>query len=166
MRIAMAATDSDPDSKIHHTFGKSPHFIVFDSATGETKPIQNPAETSGVSTGVEVARILVDQRVDKVAAGMFGERVQRVFSDAGVQMEVVSDKTVSEYLRSLPALSAGMNPSPFTSAESTSLDNEPARIERGSCYCSSCGYSTAEETEAPCFQRYCPECKTPLERKF
>ncbi len=162
MRIAIAATESGPDGRIHHAFGKSPCFIVFSSATGETKTIQNPVQTSGVSTGVEVARILVDQRVDKVAAGMFGERVQRVFLDAGVQMDVVSDKTVNEYIRSLPTLSGGIEPS----TESTSLDNEPARIERGSCYCSSCGYSTAEETEAPCFQRYCPSCKTPLERKF
>lgn len=166
MRIAIAAIESDPNSKIHHAFGKSPHFIIFDSGTGEMKSIKNPVQTSGVSTGVEVARILVDQRVDKVAAGMFGERVQRVFSDAGVQMEVVSDKTVNEYIRSLPTLSAGVKPAPFPSTETSNLDNEPTRIERGACYCSSCGYSTAEETEAPCFQRYCPSCKTPLERKF
>jgi predicted Fe-Mo cluster-binding NifX family protein len=166
MKIAIAATESGPDGKIHYAFGKSPHFIVFDSATGETKVIHNPVQTSEVSTGVEVARILVDQRIEKVVAGMFGERVQRVFSDAGAQVEVVSDKTVNEYIRSLPTLPAGVKPLRFPSAETSYLDNDPARIERGSCYCSSCGYSIAEESEAPCFQRYCPECKTPLERKF
>jgi predicted Fe-Mo cluster-binding NifX family protein len=166
MRVAVAATDDHPDGRIHHTFGKSPYFIMFESTTGKIAAIRNPVQTSGVTTGVEVARILVDRGIEKVVAGMFGERVQRVFSEAGVQVEVVGDKTVNEYIRSLPTLSAGMKPLPFPSTETTYLDNKPARIERGSCYCSSCGYSTAEETEAPCFQRYCPNCKTPLERKF
>jgi predicted Fe-Mo cluster-binding NifX family protein len=128
--------------------------------------IQNPVQTSEVSTGVEVARILVDQRIDKVVAGMFGERVQLVFSEKEVQMEVVSDKTVNEYVRSLRHPADGMNPLQYPSSQTKHLDSELARIERGSCYCSSCGYSTSEESEAPCFQRYCPNCKTPLERKF
>jgi hypothetical protein len=123
-------------------------------------------QTSAVGTGVEVARFLIDQRVDKVVAGTFGERVQRVFSDAGVQMEVVSEKTIDQYCRSLPNLSGGPNRSSFSSTPNRYWDGELAGIERGSCYCSSCGYSTAEEPEIPCFQRHCPSCKTPLERKF
>jgi predicted Fe-Mo cluster-binding NifX family protein len=166
MRVAVAATGFNPHSKVHHTFGKSPFFIIHDSLSGETTTIQNPLQTSGGGTGVEVARVLVDQGIDKAVAGKFGERVERIFSEAGVQMEVVSEKTVDEYLRPLPNLSAEMKRSSFSSIPTTDLDRLSARIERGSCYCSSCGYSTSEETEVPCFQQYCPSCKTPLERKF
>jgi predicted Fe-Mo cluster-binding NifX family protein len=166
MRVAVASTDVHPDSRVHHTFGKSPYFTIFDSSKGEMTAFQNPLQTSGVSTGVEVARILVNQGIDKVVAGRFGERVERVFSDAGVQVEVVGDKTVNDCIRSLPTRSGGMKPLSFPSTDSSHLDDKPARIERGTCYCSSCGYSTSGETEAPCFQRRCPNCKTQLERKY
>jgi predicted Fe-Mo cluster-binding NifX family protein len=166
MKIAIAATEDDADSRIHQTFGKSPYFIVYDSTTGALTSIRNPVQTSEASTGVEVARILVDRRIDKVVGGMFGERVQRVFLGAGIQMEAAGDKTVNEYVSSLSNPVAGKKSPPLPSTQANPPQNDPARIERGSCYCSTCGYSTTEETEAPCFQRYCPDCKTPLERKF
>jgi predicted Fe-Mo cluster-binding NifX family protein len=166
MKVAVAANDVRPDSRIHHSFGQSPCFVVFDSTTGELATIQSGAGTGAIKTGTELARLLVDRKVDRVAAGMFGERVERVFSENGVQMEIVREKTVNEYIRSLSDPTAAVETSPPPRAETPRSSDGPGRIERGSCFCSGCGYSTPEDKGVPCFQRHCPNCRTPLERKY
>jgi predicted Fe-Mo cluster-binding NifX family protein len=167
MRVAIAASDARLDSGIHYNFGQSPSIVIFDSTTGETTTIQNRVGTAASRTGTELARLLVEHKVDKVAAGMFGARVERVFSESGIQMEIVTEKTVDEYIRSSTDPSGGVTkPSPRAPAQTPRSNDEPGRIERGSCFCSGCGYSTQEDAGVPCFQRHCPNCKTPLERKF
>ncbi len=167
MKVAIAATGTHKDSKIYSTFGMAPYFLIFDSITGNITSIQNPMQTSEASTGVEVARILVDYRIQEVIGGTFGDRVRKIFSDADVHMRVVKDSTVEKAIQSYRGtLSASNNILQNQSYSQPSTAEAGLQVSRGACYCSYCSYSTLEESNIPCFQRYCPNCKIPLERKW
>ncbi len=164
MKVAIAATDNHKDSEIHRTFGMAPYFLIFDSIADKITSVQNPMQTAGVSTGVEVARILVDHSIQEAVAGMFGDRVRKVFSNAGIHMRVVRDSTVEKVIQTYRGVSENSPRNQTYSLPSTRA--AVLQVPQGACYCSSCGHSAPEEVGVPCFQRYCPDCKTPLERKY
>ncbi|MFX1511593.1 MAG: NifB/NifX family molybdenum-iron cluster-binding protein [Promethearchaeota archaeon] len=167
MKVAIAATGTDKDSQIHSTFGMAPYFLIFDSISESKTSIQNPMQASGVSTGVEVAQILVDYRIQEVVAGTFRDRVRKVFSNAGVHMRVVKDSTVENVIQSYRGTTlANDNLKQNQLYSLPSITETGLQVAHGACYCSYCSYSTLEESGVPCFQRYCPNCRTPLERKW
>lgn len=42
---------------------------------------------------------------------------------------------------------------------------EGGKGPEGICFCSKCGYETKHQTGIPCYEMFCPNCKTKLERK-
>ena len=106
LRIAVPL--SDPGGKMSRHFGESPYFAIAllrlsDNGIETQEIIENPYVDMEKAKGIRVAEWLIAKKVDAVAITeeMKHKGPGYVFSDAGVQIHVVSAKDVGEAIASI-----------------------------------------------------------------
>ncbi|MCH3916638.1 MAG: NifB/NifX family molybdenum-iron cluster-binding protein [Spirochaetia bacterium] len=101
MKVAMAVTGKDLDSKINPTFGRTPFFLIYDTETKKETYIDNPAMNASGGAGIQAAQVVIDTGADTVIAYRFGENAAKVFEHANVKSYKATEGTVKENIEKL-----------------------------------------------------------------
>jgi len=97
MKTAIAASGTNPDTKIDHHFGKCACFFIIDEITGKTEIFENPAKTIHGCKGDVIVNELVERDVKRVIAGDFGTNVQQLLNKQQIQMIIHPDDQMSVF---------------------------------------------------------------------
>jgi len=87
MKIAIAATSPKTDAHVDELGARAPYYKFFDTESGLSEALPNPAAEGERSAGPQAAAFLISKGVDKVVAGDFGPRFSAGLEDAGIVYE-------------------------------------------------------------------------------
>jgi predicted Fe-Mo cluster-binding NifX family protein len=84
MKIAVASTGKEPESKVSEVAGRAPYFLVFDEKETIIEIIRNPFAIGGGGAGWSVAKMLADKGASVVVAGRFGDNMLQALGQRGL----------------------------------------------------------------------------------
>ncbi|HRY12838.1 MAG TPA: NifB/NifX family molybdenum-iron cluster-binding protein [Syntrophomonadaceae bacterium] len=86
MLIAVPVDDKSMKSKVCVSFGRAPYFLIYDTDSGSTDFITNPAAMSQGGAGIKAAQTVVDSQAKVLLTPRCGENAAQVVAAAGIKM--------------------------------------------------------------------------------
>lgn len=86
MRIALPVNDKDIKSEICPSFGRTPYFLIYDTAEKSSVFLDNLAAQSTGGAGIKAAQMLVDQSIKVIIAPRYGENAAKVLIDGDIKV--------------------------------------------------------------------------------
>jgi predicted Fe-Mo cluster-binding NifX family protein len=86
MRIALPVNDKDIKSEICPSFGRTPYFLIYDTAEKSSVFLDNLAAQSTGGAGIKTAQMLVDQSIKVIIAPRYGENAAKVLIDGDIKV--------------------------------------------------------------------------------
>lgn len=101
MKVAVPAEAAGMEASPSAIFGRTPFFVIVDSATMAAETLSNPATSSPGGAGVQAAQLLVSQGVGAVIASNVGPNASAVLQTAGIDVYLLEGETVGEAVAAL-----------------------------------------------------------------
>jgi len=96
MKIAVTCKGKTLDDQIDPRFGRCPYFLVVDTDTLNTEPIENPNLTLGGGAGIQSAQLMAEHDVQVVLTGNCGPNAYQTLNAADVEVIVGTSGTARE----------------------------------------------------------------------
>ncbi|MCD6476675.1 MAG: NifB/NifX family molybdenum-iron cluster-binding protein [Candidatus Aenigmarchaeota archaeon] len=100
MRIAIASSGKDENSKISAVFGRAPYYLIYENKK-LVEVIKNPFAIGGGGAGFSVAQMLINKGVEIVISGNFGSHIENVLRSKKIKMKQINDKTVKQSIEEI-----------------------------------------------------------------
>ena len=98
MKIAITSEGDTLSSYIDPRFGRCAFFAIHDTESEETIFLPNPAKDSKGGAGPAAVQFIASQKVGKIIAGEFGEKIRSLLDSLRIEMQNESGKTISEII--------------------------------------------------------------------
>jgi predicted Fe-Mo cluster-binding NifX family protein len=86
LRIAVSATDANPDAAVDPRFGRCPCFVIVDTETLEFEAVPNTSQYAPSGAGIQSAQIIANKGAKVVLTGSVGPNAYQALSAAGIQI--------------------------------------------------------------------------------
>jgi predicted Fe-Mo cluster-binding NifX family protein len=86
MRIALPVNEKNIKSEICPSFGRTPYFLIYDTADKSSIFLDNLAAQSTGGAGIKAAQMLIDYCVKIIIAPRYGENAAKVLIDGGIKV--------------------------------------------------------------------------------
>lgn len=97
MKIAIPVDSKTIEGKVSLSFGRTPYFLIYDTATKESAFIDNSAAASQGGAGIKAAQIIVDNKAEAVLTPRCGENAAGVLQAANIKMyKTTKDVSVTD----------------------------------------------------------------------
>lgn len=105
MIIFVSTQGTDLTSQVEPRFGRSPHFIRFDSENQSFQAFDNDAAEQSGGAGVAAAQFLIDHGANAAISGRFGPNAHQVLAAGGIAMWTFADEhqSVQDVLKAFEA---------------------------------------------------------------
>ncbi len=98
MKIAIVSGGETSDSQIYFRSAQAPYFLIFEE--GELKKtLENPHAEEERGLGPKVARLLVEEGVDKVVVKQIGPNMEMVLKNNKVEVEKTELEKAEEFFK-------------------------------------------------------------------
>ncbi|MDX9905238.1 MAG: NifB/NifX family molybdenum-iron cluster-binding protein [Bacteroidales bacterium] len=94
MKIAIASTGHNLESKLDQRFGRCAYFFIYDTADGSLEIIPNPNKDRDEFAGPASVQLIATKNVRKIISGEFGLKIKSQLDSLKIQMIVIRDKKV------------------------------------------------------------------------
>ncbi|MFN2395836.1 MAG: NifB/NifX family molybdenum-iron cluster-binding protein [Bacteroidales bacterium] len=103
MKVAITSTGNSPDSTLDPRFGRCAYFVIYDTQSGSTEFIPNPAREAEDGAGPEAVKLVASRDAKKIISGEFGMKIKPLLDSMKIQMIVIKDpgKRVSDVIEML-----------------------------------------------------------------
>ncbi|MBU0997264.1 MAG: NifB/NifX family molybdenum-iron cluster-binding protein [Firmicutes bacterium] len=98
MLIAIPVTTENYPTEINTHLGRTPFFLIYDTATHESKFIDNSSRHDSGGVGIKASQLLLDLSVDALIAPRAGMKALAVFDEAGLKVYQALGFNVEENL--------------------------------------------------------------------
>ena len=98
MKIAVASSGKEKDSKVSEMAGRAPYYLLFNEKGELEDTIKNPFAIGGGGAGWSVAHMLAEKGVKQVIAGRAGPNMEFALKQKKIKFKQTSGK-VSDSLR-------------------------------------------------------------------
>ncbi len=95
MKIAIPVEGKSMQTRICPSFGRSPYFLIYDTASQESVFLDNSAAASQGGAGIKAAQIIVDNQVKVFLTPRCGENAAEVLNAAKIKLY----KTINDSLQ-------------------------------------------------------------------
>lgn len=95
MKIAIPVEGKSMQTRICPSFGRSPYFLIYDTASQESVFLDNSAAASQGGAGIKAAQIIVDNQVKVLLTPRCGENAAEVLNAAKIKLY----KTINDSLQ-------------------------------------------------------------------
>jgi predicted Fe-Mo cluster-binding NifX family protein len=99
MIIAIPVDENSLNTGVCISFGRAPHFMVFDTDTNKGEFYVNSAAESQGGAGVKAAQSIVDFGADVLLTPRCGDNAVEVFKAAGIKMYKTNDGLAMVYIK-------------------------------------------------------------------
>ena len=98
----MLPLDEDQRS-VCPSFARAPFFLLHDTATGESRSLDNPAAQADSGAGLQAAQFVVDSGAEVLITVRCGENAAKVFQAAGISIRKALETDAAANLAALAA---------------------------------------------------------------
>lgn len=95
MKIAIASTGFQFDSRIDKRFARCACFVFLDTDSGSVEFFPNPYQDAEFEVGKKVADLMISKQVSKVIAGDFGIKIKPLLDSSQIQIIVYQDYNIT-----------------------------------------------------------------------
>jgi predicted Fe-Mo cluster-binding NifX family protein len=88
MRIAIAADEEDLDANVSYLGGRAPYYLIVNEQGNLVSSFRNPYAQTPRHAGYDLSKLLIDEEVDAVIAGLLGPTMIESLSNAGIKCVV------------------------------------------------------------------------------
>lgn len=99
MKIAIPVDENRKETKVCISFGRTPYFMLHDTATNESTFIDNSAAASQGGAGIKAAQALVDNKVEVLLTPRCGENAEEVLKAAEIKVYKTLDASASDNIK-------------------------------------------------------------------
>jgi predicted Fe-Mo cluster-binding NifX family protein len=99
MKIAVTARGKTLADQVDPRFGRCQYFLVVDTDTLNTEPIENPNVALGGGAGIQSAQLMAEHDVKVVLTGNCGPNAHQTLSAADIEVVVGVSGTVREAVK-------------------------------------------------------------------
>ena len=103
MRVVVPADTKSLDSVVCPSFGRAPHYLIYDTESKIVQFIDNPAAHSQGGAGIQASQFLLDQQIQAVLAPRCGKNAAEVLQAAGINIYKSINGSIQENLLLLQA---------------------------------------------------------------
>jgi predicted Fe-Mo cluster-binding NifX family protein len=96
MKIAVSAAGPGIDAQVDQRFGRCSYFVIADSETMETEPVDNGSAMASGGAGTSAGQLLAGKEVEVVLTGNCGPNAFSVLEAAGIKVITGVSGTVKE----------------------------------------------------------------------
>ncbi len=96
VRIIVPINQKREDSEINPSLGRSPYYLLYDTATEETELIDNTSKDSPSGAGVAAAQIMIDAGAEVLLTPRCGDRAHAALKGADVEIMLTQPGTARE----------------------------------------------------------------------
>ncbi len=96
MKIAISSEGNTLSSKVDSRFGRCTYFAFYDTETGKTEFISNPAKDSSEGAGPAAVQFVASKGARRVIAGEFGGKIKSLLEGLGITMQSETGQTIAE----------------------------------------------------------------------
>jgi len=97
-RICVTSTGPTPDDLVDPRFGRCTYFIIFESAEGKHRAMENDARGLGNGAGIQAAQTIANLDVGTLLTGDVGPNAFRVLAAADIKVFRTGNVRVREAL--------------------------------------------------------------------
>lgn len=101
MKIAITSEGNSLNSNLDAHFGRCSYFVFYDTETGKTDFIVNPAKEATEGAGPAAVQFIGSKKVKKVISGEFGLKIKSLLESLNIEMQREHDKTIAEIIQEL-----------------------------------------------------------------
>ena len=101
MKIAITSEGNSLNSNLDAHFGRCSYFVFYDTETGKTDFIVNPAKEATEGAGPAAVQFIGSKKVEKVISGEFGLKIKSLLESLNIEMQREHDKTIAEIIQAL-----------------------------------------------------------------
>jgi len=96
MKIAIASSGKEMESKVDPRFGRCPYFLIVDPEKDDFQVLDNNAGKAFRGAGISAAQMIVDKGVQAVIAGNFGPKAVSVLNSGNLKIYSVAGMTIKQ----------------------------------------------------------------------
>ena len=86
MKIAIPVDEKSLESNVCVSFGRTPHFLIYDTDTQKSVFLDNSAAASTGGAGIKAAQTIVDNKVNALLTPRCGENAANVLKSADIKI--------------------------------------------------------------------------------
>lgn len=86
MKLCVASTGKDLDSKVDYHFGRAPYFLIVDTETMDFEVVGNTSQVTGRAAGTMAAHMILDKGAAAVLTGIIGPNAFNALKIAHVEI--------------------------------------------------------------------------------
>jgi len=103
MKIAIPVDNKTIDTNVCPSFGRTPYFLIYDTASGESRFVDNSAAASQGGAGIKAAQIIVDNKANVLLTPRCGENAAEVIKAADIAIYKSINAAAMENIRAYEA---------------------------------------------------------------
>ncbi len=96
MKVAISSEGNTLSSKVDSRFGRCSYFAFYDTETGKTEFVSNPAKDNTEGAGPAAVQFVASKGAGRVIAGEFGGKIKSLLESLGIAMQSETGKTIAE----------------------------------------------------------------------
>lgn len=96
MKIIIPVDEKDMKTNVCASFGRAPHFLIYDTKTKDGVFIDNSAAASTGGAGIKAAQTIVDNRAYALLTPRCGENAANVLKSADIKIFKTTNPSVME----------------------------------------------------------------------
>jgi len=96
MRIAIPVEDKSMKSKVCISFGRTPYFLIYETATKEAEFLDNSAAASQGGAGIKAAQAIADNGVVALITPRCGENAAAVLKPANIKLYKTMNDSIQD----------------------------------------------------------------------
>jgi len=104
MKIAIPVDSKTIATGVSSSFGRTPYFLIYDTATKESTFIDNSAIASQGGAGIKASQSIVDNKAEAVLTPLCGENAAEVLKAASIKIyKTIKDASVMDNINACMA---------------------------------------------------------------
>ncbi|MDD3647290.1 MAG: NifB/NifX family molybdenum-iron cluster-binding protein [Candidatus Dojkabacteria bacterium] len=101
VKVLIPVDTKDKNDKMSEVFGRAKYFAIYDTDSEKLEILDNPGDSQARGAGITASQFAIDNNVGKVVASQIGPNAENVLREAGIEVEIQTDKTLGEIIDSL-----------------------------------------------------------------
>jgi predicted Fe-Mo cluster-binding NifX family protein len=118
MKICISSEGKSLESRVASQFGRCAYFVIVDTDTKSVESIPNPGTKAPGGAGVQAAETVASTKAKVLLTGRIGPSAFPILSEAGIELRIGIEGTVSDALKQYETGSLELLETPNSSAHS------------------------------------------------
>lgn len=101
MKVCITSQGSSLDSQVDERFGRAKYFIIYDTESKKSTPIENNNISGDSGVGIQSAQLMVDNEIKLVVTGHVGPKASAALNAANIEIKTNASGSIKDVIAKL-----------------------------------------------------------------